>query len=232
MKIRGERECLSCGARWSYYETGDVSCPECGSVHSRGLGERAEHTAGPASLDLAPVRAAVDEDPVRTVAERAAEAAAEYVRAAGFVRAGELQPLSGTYLAAAELRRVGTTLSRSMRTPEETELYFLTLLRGADAGDRPPPEDVPERLRADRGLAVAATADAYVSDIRRLVDDPGPELTGALSTLRGHRKRIEALDGDVDPVESERLVRALEDLGAYVREGDETALVRVGEQLG
>jgi DNA-directed RNA polymerase subunit RPC12/RpoP len=40
MKIRGERECKDCGARWSYYETGSVSCPECGSRRSVGVDDR------------------------------------------------------------------------------------------------------------------------------------------------------------------------------------------------
>ncbi len=231
MKVRGERECRSCGVRWSYYETGSVACPECGSVHSRGVGERAEHTAGPATLDLSAARAAVGEDPLREVAERAAEAGAEYTRQAGFVHAGELQPLSGTYLAAAELRRVGRTLARSIRADETAELYFLSLLDGADAGERPPPEEVPDVLRADRGLAVAAGADAYVSDVRRLVEDSGPGLAEAFSALRTRRKRIEALDGDVDPSEAERVVRALRDVGAYIRADDERALVRAQERL-
>jgi uncharacterized Zn finger protein (UPF0148 family) len=230
MKVRGERECRDCGTRWSYYETGSVACPGCGSVRSRGVGDRADHTAGPATLDLSGVRAAVGEEPLREVAERAAEAGAEYTRRAGFVHAGELQPLSATYLAAAELRRVGTTLAQSMRAGDEAELYFLSLLDGAEDGERPPPEEVPAGLRADRGLAVAAAADAYVSDVRRLVD-PGSELAEVFSALRARRKRIEALEGGVDPAEAERVVRALRDAGAYIREDDETALVRAQERL-
>lgn len=231
MKVRGKRECQSCGTRWSYYETGSVACPDCGSIRSRGVGERAEHTDGPATLDLTPARTAIDEEPLQRVAERAAEAAAEYVRTAGFVHAGELQPLSGTYLAAAQLRRVGTTLSRSMRVDDEEELYFLSLLRGAERGERPAPGEVPERLRPDRGLAIAAAADAYVSDIRRVVDDPEPGVREVFSALRARRKRIEALDGDVDPADAERVVRTLRDLGTYLREGDETALARARTRL-
>ncbi len=231
MKVRGDRECQSCGIQWSYYETGSVTCPECGSVHSRGVGDRTEHTAGPATLDLSPVQAAVDEQPLRDVAERAAETAREYLRKAGFVHAGELQSLSETYLAAAELARVGATLARSMRATDEQQLYFLELLRGAGNGERPPPEAVPEGLRADRGLAVAAAADAYVSDVRRLLEDPGPELGTVLSTLRAHRKRIEALDGEVDPGEAERVVDTLRDVCDYLVENDETALVRAEQRL-
>ncbi len=231
MNVRGNRECRSCGTRWSYFETGSVACPDCGSLHSRGLGERAEHTAGPAPLDLSAARGAIDAEPLREVADRATEAAAEYLRQAGFVHAGELQSLPETYLAAAELRRVGATLSRAMRVDDAERLYFLSLLRGAGDGRRPPPAEVPEGLWAERGLAVAAAADAYLSDLRRVRAEPGPDLAPVLSTLRARRKRVEALDGDVDPAEAERLVRALRGVAAYVREDDETALVRARELL-
>ena len=231
MKIRGRRECRSCGARWSYYETGTVTCPECGSLHSRGLGERAEHTAGPATLDLSPARAALDAESLDRVAGRAADAAAEYVRRAGFVHAGELQPLGETYLAAAELRRVGTTLSRSMRVADPDRLYFLSLLGEAEDGKRPPPGKVPDGLWGDRGLAVAAATNAYLSDLGRVLPEPGPALVAVLSALRARRKRLEALDGDVDPVEAERLVRACRDVGTAVQEDDETALARARERL-
>jgi uncharacterized Zn finger protein (UPF0148 family) len=230
MKVRGERVCQSCGAQWSYYETGTLNCPECGSMRSVGVGDRAEHTAGSASLDLSDAVAAVDEEPLRDVAERAVEAAATYLRAAGFVKAGELQQFDDTHLAAAELRRLGQTLRRAMRVTDREELYFVSLLRAAHENERLPPEEVPESLRAERGLAVAASADAYVSDVRRL--DPVPEVGQVLSTVRAHRKRIEALDGDVAPAEAERIVRALRDIYRYLREDEEAALARAGERLG
>lgn len=229
MEIRGERVCQSCGTRWSYYETGSVTCPECGSMRSVGVGERAEHTAGPVSLDLSDTIAAVDDEPFEEVTERATEAAAGYVRAAGFVDAGELLPLDDSYLAAAELRRVASTLGRTLRVSDDEELYFLSLLRTANDGERPAPADVPASLRAERGLAVAASADAYVADLRRL--DPDSEVLKVLSAVRAHRKRIEALDGDVEPETAERLVRTLRDLGTYIREDDEVALARARDYL-
>ena len=230
MRVRGERVCQSCGAQWSYYETGTVNCPDCGSIRSVGVGERAEHTAGSASLDLTDAVAAVDEEPLRDVAERTVDAAATYLRAAGFVKAGELQPLDDTSLAAAELRRVGQSLNRALRITDAEELYFVSLLLAAHDNERPPPEEVPESLRGERGLAVAASADAYVSDVRRL--DPGPAVGQVLSTVRAHRKRIEALDGDVPPAEAERIVRALRDIYRSIREDDEAALARASERLG
>jgi uncharacterized Zn finger protein (UPF0148 family) len=231
MEIRGERECTDCGERWSYYETGEIQCPACGSVRSVGVGDRAEHTDDPVELDLSGVRNAVETASVEDLAERASEEAAAYVRRAGFVHAGRLEPLDETYLAAAELRRVGAELSRRMRVDDAEELYLLELLRTADSGERPGPEEVPASLRAQRGLAVAAAADAYTGDVRRVYDDPDREVSRVLSGVRAERKRVEALDGDVDPERAERVVRALRDLHAYLEADDEAALVRAQERI-
>jgi uncharacterized Zn finger protein (UPF0148 family) len=232
MEIPGERECTACGARWSYYETGEVTCPECGSIRSVGTEEPATHTAGRARLELSEVREMVDEQPLRAVADEAADVAAEYRRTAGYVHAGELRPLEDTDLAAAELRRVGATLARVMETTDEEDLHLLALLRGADSGERPAPADVPETLHPERGLAVAATVDGYLSDLRRIRDGEDSRLTRVLSTIRTRQKRIEALDGDVDPGEAERLVRAVRDVSVYWREETETALARATERFG
>lgn len=231
MKIRGERECGSCGARWSYYETGAITCPECGSIRSVGVDDRTEHTDGPAELDLDPAIEQVDDAPLAEVAEMAADQARGYLRTAGFVHAGELQPLGDRYLLAAELRRVGATLSRTMRVTDDEELYFLSVLRGGAEGDRPLPSAVPESLWGERGLAIAAAADAYTSDLRRIDDDPEPTVASVLSSVRARQKRIEALDGDVRPPEAESLVRALRDLYEYLATDDETALTRARARI-
>jgi len=232
MEIPGERECTACGAQWSYYETGEVTCPRCGSVRSVGVEEPATHTAGRATLDLSAVREQVKEQPPRMVADEAADVAADYLRTAGFVDAGELRPLDDTYLAAAELRRVGATLGRVMNTTDEEELHLLVLVRGADHGERPAPEDVPETLYPERGLAVAAVVDAYLSDLRQVRNSQDRHIDRALSTISTRQRRIEALDGDINPDEAERLVRAVRDVSAYWRGGDETALARATERFG
>jgi uncharacterized Zn finger protein (UPF0148 family) len=231
MEIRGERECTDCGTRWSYYETGEVTCPDCGSVRSVSVDDPAPHTAGTARLDLSAVRELVDERPLREVADEAASTAADYLQTAGFVHAGELQPLGDTYLAAAELRRVGTTLGRLMDVTDDEELYCLALLAGADTGERPAPADVPETFHPERGLAVAAAVDAYLSDLRTVRDGEDRPLDRAVSAIRPRQKRIEALDGNVEPTEAERLVWAVRDVSAYWREGDETALARATERF-
>jgi len=234
MRIRGQRECRNCGTRWSYYETGSVECPECGSLRSAGVEEeRTLHTATPATLDLTGARNRLESgESVRQVADAAAEACREYVRGFGFVDAGELQPLGDTYLAAIELRHVAGRIGRSMTLDDDEELYFLSLLRGADHGERQSTDEVPDSLRAARGLAYARAVSAYRSDLRAYLDDhPDPMATDVLGPLDSHLKRLEALDGDVPAEESELLVRVARGVGIYLREDDESALLAARDRL-
>ena len=231
MRIRGERECQSCGTRWTYYETGSVNCPDCGSPVSVGVGDRVEHTADPIEFDLSSVRASIDEAPREEVAADAAATAREFCRRAGFVDAGDLLPLSETYLAGAELREVAGTVARGFPLADEAELYYLGLLRGADRGERPAVEDVPDAFRDERGRAVARAVETYRREVQTVLEDPAPDVSRTLSTIAAHRKRLDALDGDLPPRETEVLVEAVRDLGRYVREGDEGALARAGERL-
>jgi uncharacterized Zn finger protein (UPF0148 family) len=231
MELSGQRECSACGTRWSYFETGEIICPSCGSPRSVGVDEPREHTAGTAELDLTPVREQVDERPLREVADEAADIAREYVAAVGFIDAGDLQPFHDTYLAAMELRRVASTFGRLMQPTDAETQYFFSLLRGADSGERPATADVPETFYPERGLAIAAGADVYLGDVRRLTDETDQSVDSLISTIRTHQKRIQALDGDVPPAEAEQLVRAIRDLSQYLRTGDEAALARGSERF-
>jgi hypothetical protein len=234
MRIRGQRECRNCETRWSYYETGSVECPSCGSLRSVGIDEeRTLHTAAPARLDLTDARNRLESgESLRQVVDVAVEACREYVRGSGFVNAGELQPLGETYLAAIELRYVAGRLERSMALDDDEEFYFLSLLRGADHGERPPVDEVPESLRSARGLAYARAVSDYRSDLRAYLDEhPDPTVTDLLGPLDSHVKRVEALDGEVPAPESELLVRIAQDLGTYLREDDESALVEARDRL-
>jgi uncharacterized Zn finger protein (UPF0148 family) len=233
MKIRGQRECKDCGARWAYYETGSVECPSCGSLRSVGVEEdRTLHTASPRSLDLTPARDELEGGrSLRRVAERAAEIAREFTRGFGFIDAGELQPLPDRYLTAMELRHAGSELARRQAVPEDEEYHLLSLLQG-DVGDRPAPESVPESLRAARGLAYAEAVDEYRSDLRRYLDEhPDPMAADVLGSLGTHLKRAQALDGDIPPADAEALVAAARDLRRYLAEDDETALVNAEDRL-
>ncbi|WP_459191429.1 DUF7117 family protein [Halosimplex sp. J119] len=232
MKIRGERECQSCGTRWSYYETGSVVCPDCGSMRSVGLDDPTEHTASPAALELTAIRNLVDDESLADVAEATAETCREYVRKRGFVSGGELQPLDDTYLAAAELRFAAEDVARAMRVDDDEEYYFLELLRGADRGERPAADEVPGSLRAVRGLAYARAVDAYRSDVRRYLDDhPDETVRSLLTTLRDQQKRVEALDGDVSPRTAGQLVYVARSIGRALIDDDETALAEAQRRL-
>lgn len=233
MEIRGHRECLDCGVRWSYYETGSVACPDCASVHSRGLDdERALHTATPVEFDLTEVRLAVDELSSRELARKAKDLCRSFVTRHGFVVGGELQPLDDTYVAALELLHVADSVDRTLTLDDRQEHHFLTLLATGDQGDRPAPAEVPPPLQESRGLAIADAITDYHGDVRQWLDrNPHPEVRPALSRLREHEKRLHALDGNVDPAAAERLLSATRDVGTYLREGDENALSSALERL-
>ena len=232
MKIRGERECKECGTRWSYYETGSIGCPACGSLHSVGVDDRTEHTDLQVAFDLTAVRNAIDDQPINDLADRAREKCREYIRRRGFVNAGTLRELDDDYLAANELLHVSDIVRRDIDLEEREELYFLSLLRDADDGDRPPAAEVPPGLRSARGLAAANAVRDYRRDVRTWADDR--ELTtaerGALETLGEHVTRIRMLDGDVDPRTADRLIEATRDLANGLR-GDELAFTRAQDRL-
>jgi uncharacterized Zn finger protein (UPF0148 family) len=234
MKVRGTRKCQDCGTQWSYYETGSVECPECGSLRSVGVDEERQlHTASQATLDLTPVRNALEESQsLRQVAERAVESCQSFTRGYGFVEGGDLQPLDDSYLAAMELRTVAGAVGRRRSIQDDEEYYFLSLLRGADQGERPDPEEVPDSLRDARGLASANAVREYRSDIRAFLDEHPDEFArDAVEQLGAHVKRVRALDGEVPVAEAEQLVTVARDVGRYLADGDELALSEAEDRL-
>lgn len=236
MRIRGERECKNCGHRWSYYETGSVSCPECQSLQSVGVDERTQHTANPVEFDLSAVRELVDAEPLHRVADEAKEVAREYVRKRGFVRGGDLLALDDQYLAAAELSQVADLFGRSFSPSDDEEIYFTDLLTRADDADaeRLPAAEVPQSMRAARGLAYAEAVRDYRRELRDWEGwsaDEEPEAEDCLSLLREHGTRIRMLEGDVPPETAERLVAVVRDVATYLRAGDAAALDAAGGRL-
>jgi hypothetical protein len=250
MEVRGERECQDCGARWSYYETGSVACPECGSVHSVGVeDDRRLHTDVADELDVTRAREAAAERPLAEAAAVAADCVREYVRNRGFVVGGDLRNLDDEYLVAVELRHAagvleraaggrglggGGAAERALDSGEDEELYFVRLLRAADGdADRPAPDEVPAALRDARGLAYANAVRAYRRDVSAWLDASGapPGAGDALERLGEHVKRVRALDGSVEPQTAESLVRAARELADYVRDGDEAAFDAARDRL-
>jgi len=224
MKVRGERECRDCGTRWSYYETGSIQCPACGSPVSVGVDDPTQHTDGAATLDLDDARTAMAEDRVSEAADSAAQTARNYLATRGFVHAGELTLLDETYVAAAELRATADLLGAMLDPDDAVERHFLALLQGAEDGERP--DDVPTAVRSARGLAAASAVSEYRGEAATWLDDltAPPESRAVIERLGDHATRIEALDGDVAPADADRLVAAARDLGLYLREEDPAAL--------
>lgn len=262
MKVRGQRECTDCGTRWSYYDTGSVECPDCGSLRSVGVeSERRLHTDTPAELDLTDARRLLDAgteqgdydaSALRKAADRAGELAGEYVRRRGFVRGGDLLGLDATYLAAQELRHAADVVGRGLDLRDDEEWYFLALLRGADADaegsagpetdqraysdeatERPPADEVPESMRAIRGLAAADAVDEYRREMADWADENAVDdaARDALETLGEHVKRVHALDGDVAPETADRLVAAARDVSRYLEDGDGDALANARDRF-
>jgi uncharacterized Zn finger protein (UPF0148 family) len=231
MKVRGQRECQACGHRWSYYETGSVTCPACESLRSVGVDERSLHTDTAASLDLSPYRAAWAEDRLADAVDDCKSNLREYIRKRGFVDGGDLRHLDGTVLAANELLQVMDLFDRT-RPTDADERYLSALLRGADEGERPPPEAVSSAWTGARGLAYANAVDDYRRDVTEWLDEhPDPEARRTLGTVHERVKRITALQGDVPPEEAESLVRAAREVGRYLIDDDESALAAARDRL-
>ncbi|MFB6092463.1 MAG: hypothetical protein ABEK02_05580 [Haloquadratum sp.] len=236
MRIRGRRRCQDCGREWSYFDTGRVDCPDCGSMRSVGIGGRRRHTDSPVSLDLAPHRADLPDDvalaDIEDVAADLKATLRDYVRQRGFVRGGELRTVDDTVLAAAELRHAVDVLDRTRDPDDDARLYVLSLLGGADRGERPDPSSVPASMSDARGLAYAQVLDDFCSDLGTWLDD-NPDAAGrrVRETLQTHIKRVDAVHGDVAPEEVETLVRVARDLVTYLTDGDETALATAEDRL-
>ena len=233
MKIRGTRECQSCGTTWSYYETGTPSCPSCGSLRSVGLDEsRQEHTDSPAELALDEIRSRLGDETVEAVADDLKSRLRSYIRQRGFISGGELQPLDSRYLAGCELLQVTDQVARRRQPTEAEQLFVFALLDAVDAGEWPPDAELPDSLAAARGLAVAEAVEAYRRELRHWLDEhPDSEARSTLGSLREQTKRAEALQGEIPPGTATGLVSAARGIGQYLRTDDETALAAAQTRL-
>ena len=233
MRVRGDRECAECGNRWSYYDTGTVTCPACGSVRSVGVDDTPKlHTDGPATLDLTPARRLVDDEPVEAVASTAEAIARDYRLERGFLHGGDLRPLDDVYVAVVELRHAASGIKRSQDPNDAATEYFLALLTGADEGKRPPAGQVPYSYRWARGLTAATVIEDYRRDVVDWLDlHPTPEARSVYDELGQQGTRMGALDGEVPATDADTLISAAQDLGTYLTAGDETALARASDRL-
>ncbi|RAW45522.1 hypothetical protein DQW50_08185 [Halorubrum sp. 48-1-W] len=302
MKIRGERKCHDCGNRWSYFETGTVECPDCGSLRSVGTTARATHTDSPVTLELSPHRDRFGEArgtlPTEGIDDLKRDLR-EYVHKRGFIHSGELRDLDSTYLAARELIEAVDVYDRLRNPTDADREYLLALLAGADDGDRPDTTVVPEAMREARGMAAVRSVDEYRADLSTFLEEladlrepAGGKGEGAVSVrdvgvgvdaerngerdanvedadvdvavddvdvdavddvdvdavddvdvdrvaparealerLRDRIRRVEALQGDVEPATADALVAAANALGDYVRSGTTASLERARDRI-
>lgn len=230
MEIRGRRECKACGNQWSYFDTGSVTCPACGSLRSVGTGDREQHTDGHVELDLTELLVAVDDQPLAELTDELAETCRSYLSTRGFVRGGQLRALDDAYLVAAELRHAADIYGRLREPTDPERLYVVSLLRASDTGERPPAAEVPDRFRSARGLAAANAVLRYRTEVTT-VADPDAELGRVLSSLRDRAKRVEALQGDVPATEADALVAAAREVWRAVATDDDEAVARAREEL-
>jgi hypothetical protein len=232
MEIRGQRECKDCGQAWSYYETGSVACPNCGSLRSVGTDDRRRHTNAPVTLDLSEALATVDESGIDDISQDVTTSLREYVRKRGFIDAGELRRLDDQFLLAHELLQALDVYSRLRDPDDSVEYYVLSLLRGITESGRPDPEAVPPVMREARGLGYARAITEYRQDVTDWLDDhPDDAARRTLGTLREQLKRVEALQGDVDPETAEQLLQAAREIGTYLDTGDQQQLASARDRL-
>jgi len=225
MEIRGQRACQACDTEWSYYETGSIACPNCGSLRSVGRdAERRQHTDAPAALPLAEFRNRIAEEPVSAYANDLKSVLREYTRKRGFINGGELRALDDTYLTARTLLHTVDILGRSREPTADEELYMVSLYEAladdastADDGDTLT-GDLPNSLQEAWGLAATDAVGAYSSDLRTWLDaNPDSEASNTLGRLREHVKRVEALQGAVDPETATVLVEIARRIGQSLR---------------
>jgi len=252
MKIRGERECQSCGTRWSYYETGSVACPSCGDLRSVGVDGRTAHTDAAVRLDLSVHRERFGDAPEilpRSGVDDLQSDLREYCRKRGFIDGGRLAPLDDTFLAARELLEAVDCFER-LRDPTDADReYLLGLLAGADDGERPSADEVPAPLREARGMAAVRAVEAYRSDALDFLDEleADTEADDVAGTQTDDADRDEdgltvAVEGDrpdarIGPARDafERLrdrVARVDALGGDVPPATADALVEAADALG
>lgn len=231
MKVRGRRHCKACGTEWSYYETGSLDCPACGSIHSRGLDDtRTRHTDTPVSLDTDAIEHTLTDQPLKSAAREIASIVRDYTTRRGFIHAGTLKPLDAEFRLAVELQTVGSDLHRTLDPSPAAKQYLFDLVDALPAGNLPEP--VPPDLEAAHGLAAATAVRSYRRDFATwLEDNPQDDvLHQQVTRIRAHERRIQALDGAVPPATADKLVAAIRDLTQVIH-GDDAALARVTDRL-
>jgi hypothetical protein len=208
MEIRGERECLDCGETWSYFETREPACPECGSLRSRAVEDADEDTAGAVETADLLTRFGTDFD---AALEEVEERCREYTSRAGFVEGGELLPPSPVYVMACEVKHVSAEFVGEREPTDEEREYVVALVEGVGKDEPPGTDERPETLESAHRRAVAETVEEYAVELSRYSRTVG-ETDARVEEARDLAKRTQATDGDADDaVEGLRLLRDVYD---------------------
>lgn len=202
MEIRGKRRCLDCEATWNYFETGGVSCPECGSIRSEATSGEEKDTSGP-GLDTSDLIGKFGSD-FREALGEAADRCRSYVSRQGFIEAGDLRPPEARYVMAAEIVEIEGLPGLEFGDGERR--YVVDLVRGLRTGD--PPDERPESLDAAHNLALARTAEKYIRDLRRYARSEDVDMPRVVEEAREAVKRTQATEGEEDDaVDALRVLR-------------------------
>ncbi len=208
MEIRGERECLDCGETWSYFETREPECPECGSLRSRAVEDAEEDTSGAVETGDLLTRFGSD---FAGALEEAEDRCREYTSRAGFVEGGELLPPEPVYVMACEVKHVAAEFVGNREPTEDERRYVVALVEGVGKDDPPAPDERPESLDAAHNRAVAETVEEYAKEMSRYLRSSGKTDT-RIEEARDLAKRTQATDGDEDDaVEGLRFLRDVYD---------------------
>jgi len=204
MEIRGERECLDCGETWSYFETREPACPDCGSLRSRAVEDGDEDTA--AAVETGDLLTRFGSD-FGAALEEAEDRCREYTSRAGFVEGGELLPPSPVYVMACEVKHVASEFVGEREPTDKEREYVVSLVEGVEDEEPPSPGERPETLDAAHNRAVAETVEAYAKELSRYLRNLD-EADARVEEARDLAKRTQATDGDADDaVEGLRLLR-------------------------
>jgi hypothetical protein len=229
MQFTGHRRCKQCASEWSYFETGSVSCPECGAIKSTGIGGPEPHTAQHTSLELAPYWEVTDEE-VRIESDKIRRAVTEFLSEYGFIKGGDFLPLHDEVLAAGELRHAAYRYNTLGDPSEEVEHYLLGLLRAVMGESRP--TSPPDVLKQARGRGTADILEQFLRDMRQWTQArAATELMPIRESFRTHLHRIQALEGDVDPVVLSRLIQSARAVQQYIAREDQQSLSKARDHL-
>lgn len=222
MRVRGVRSCNECETEWSYFDTGSIVCPQCGSIASVGLGDRRLHTDAPVRLEL-PIESIDDPTTIEDVADIIERRCRRYRNRRGFIRGGELRRLDDQFLLAHELLEIAADHRRQGRSSPRSDAalgYDLSILDAVIRNGRPPdPDEVPRERHRHRGLGHSLALGSYLRDLKAWLEtnegtDDGPRVL--IGEIEEHLRRIEALEGDVEPREVDGLVHAVRAIRRHV----------------